>query len=211
MSSASWGATTVSRGWRIIARVFRRLMAGAVACRRTRQCAADLEADILFGDHLMNEVVSPPRPEHSVRGGEWRRTDLLATGSEMLLLAVQASDTGRPGYRLRRGVTTVLGIVRPTGCSLSCSHTRQRNAYRGRSRLPHGLGCLFGAWWLHRDERIRRLGPADALYEKFGITVLRSWRRQSVCSHIGAASWRAAIDCWPQRAPYGSSRTVSRA
>lgn len=187
-------------------------MAGTVACRQTRQRTADLEVEILFGDQLTNEVVSPPRPEHSVRGGEWRRTDLLATGSEMLL-AVQA-----------RATLEDQGI----GCavvSLPCWELfgRQDAVYRAATlgsgtRIAVEAACRMG-WDAYLGtcggfigmSGFGASGPADALYEKFGITVLRSWRRQSVCSHIRAASWRAAIDCWRQGAPYGSSHTVSRA
>ena len=122
------------------------------------------------------------------------------------------SDTGRPGYRLRRGVTTVLGLF-----------GRQDAVYRAATlgsgaRIAVEVACRMG-WDAYLGtcggfigmSGFGASGPADALYEKFGITVLRSWRRQSVCSHIRAASWRAAIDCWPQGAPYGSSHTVSRA
>lgn len=148
---------------------------------------------------------------HNAAAGA-RQVTLLATAPEALL-AVQA-----------RATLEDQGI----GCavvSLPCWELfgRQDAVYRAATlgsgtRIAVEAACRMG-WDAYLGtcggfigmSGFGASGPADALYEKFGITVLRSWRRQSVCSHIRAASWRAAIDCWRQGAPYGSSHTVSRA
>jgi hypothetical protein len=50
--------------------VFGGLVAGAVAGGQARQRAADLDVEVLLGDHLVDEVVGAARAEHRIGGGE---------------------------------------------------------------------------------------------------------------------------------------------
>ena len=50
------------------------LMAGTIARGQAGQGAADLDVEVLLGDHLMDEVVSAARTEHRIRGGERHQT-----------------------------------------------------------------------------------------------------------------------------------------
>jgi hypothetical protein len=68
--------------------VFGGLVAGAVAGGQAGQGAADLDVQVFFGDHLVDEVVGAPRAEDRIGGGEGHQAFLghAAGGGHQQLL-----------------------------------------------------------------------------------------------------------------------------
>jgi hypothetical protein len=94
--------------------VFGGLVARPIAGRQARQRAADLDVEVLFGDHLVDEVVGAARAEHGVGGGK-RHQALLGhatgRGHQQLLGHAHLEKPIRVGLREQVQV----GVLREVG------------------------------------------------------------------------------------------------
>ena len=131
MSSASHGSTIVRPGNAAHHRdVLGGLVARAVAGGQARQRAADLDVEVLLGDHLVDEVVGAARAEHGVGGGERHQAFLghaAGRGHQQLLGHAHLEEALRIGLREQVQVG-VLGEVGGQADDLGPRRPRTRRA-----------------------------------------------------------------------------------